>query len=58
MYEDGCYADLEKCYLDVGAENHTPHCFLLLINSQGGFTARLSVMFLELYGVIWIIIDQ
>ena len=58
-YEDGCYADLERCYLDAGAENHAPQYFLLLINSRDGFTARLPVvMLLEFYGVIWLTIDQ
>ena len=59
-YDEWCYLGLESWYLDAGTGSRTPHCFLLPINSKGGFTAWLStiVIFLQVYGVIWITVDQ
>ena len=51
-YDQWCSLGLESWYLDAGTGNRTPHCFLLLVKSQGGFTARflVIVMFLQVYG--------
>ena len=46
--------------VDARPDNRTPYYFLLLTISQSGFTARFSiiVIFLQVYGVIWISVDQ
>ena len=59
QYDDGCYVDLDRWYLDAVARFRTSHCFLSLIKSQRGFTVMLTVaiMLLQVNGLIWITVD-
>ena len=58
--DHACHFDVESWDLQYGAQNRTPQFFLLLRNSHGGFTTRLSLidMFLPVHRFIWINVNQ